>query len=311
MKTNYRNKNAAFTLVELLVVIAIIGILIGMLLPAVQSVREAARRIQCANNCRQLGLAALNHESSTMKFPSGWKIGVDNDPLAEPGWGWGAQLLPYIEQGNVGDQIDFTVAIDDPSHSEIIRTEMSIFLCPSDPADQLLNLDSHVEGHDDDDDHDDDGLAIANADDDDDDHDHDEELWVSRNNYSGCFGNIEIEDSPLFGNGIMYANSEVTFGLITDGSSNTIMVGERTNELGTISWVGMVPEVDEPFARVVGITDHTPNHSEMHFDDFRSHHTGGINATYSDGSTHFISDNIDFQAYQALGSRNGGEVAAE
>ena len=309
MKTNYQNKNAAFTLVELLVVIAIIGILIGMLLPAVQAVREAARRTQCANNCRQIGLAALNHESAAMKFPSGWAIGVENDPLAEPGWGWGAQLLPYMEQSNVSDRIDFTVAIDDPVHSAIIQSEMNVFLCPSDPADSVLNLDSHVEGSD----HDDDDHAKLLPDDDDDhddDHDHGE-LLVSRNNYSGCFGNIEIEDAPLDGNGIMYANSKITFGAITDGSSNTLMFGERTNELGTISWAGMVPEVDEPFARVVGITDHTPNHSAMHFDDFRSHHTGGINATYGDCSTHFISDSIDFEAYQALGSRNGGEVATE
>lgn len=294
-----RTNKSAFTLVELLVVIAIIGILIGMLLPAVQSVREAARRIQCANNCRQIGLAALNYESAHMHFPAGWTTGVDSDPLAEPGWGWSALLLPYMEQNNVFDLIDFSIAIDDSSHANVIQSRLPVFICPSDPSEQILNLDAHVEHDDDDDDH-----LVAHEDD----HAHGE-LWVSRSNYSGCFGNVDIEDTPLRGNGVFFANSEVTFGQMTDGSSNTIMVGERLNLLGPISWVGMVPEVEEPYARIVAVTDHAPNDEHMHFADFRSEHTGGVNVTLGDGSTHFVSDTISEIVYQALGSRNGAEVA--
>ena len=287
-----------FTLVELLVVIAIIGILIGMLLPAVQNVREAARRTQCANNCRQLGLAVMNYESANMKFPPGWSTGIANDPLAEPGWGWSAHVLPFLDQKNVHDRIDFTVAIDDHDHEDVIQTTMSVFICPSDPSETLLNLDEHVDHGD----HD--HLVLVPPQDD---HDH-EELFVSRSNYSGCFGNTEIEDSPLAGNGIFFANSRVRFGDIKDGTSNTIMIGERLNLLGPISWVGMVPEVDEPMARIVAITDHAPNDSHMHFEDFRGEHPGGINVTLADGSTHFVSDSIDEVLYQGLGSRNGGEV---
>ena len=307
MKTKYPHNCAAFTLVELLVVIAIIGILIGMLLPAVQSVREAARRTQCANNCRQIGLAALNFESANMRFPSGWETSVANDPLATPGWGWGARLLPFMEQTNVENQIDFNVAITDPVNSSIIQTEMEVFLCPSDPADVVQDLSLILE-----DDDDDDGgggvvggggstsrLLLQTS---------DEGLLVSRCNYSGCFGNVEIEDAPLAGNGVLFGNSGVTFAGITDGSSNTLLVAERTNELGTVSWVGVVPTVDESFARIVGIADHAPNDAGLHFDDFRGYHTGGINATYADGSTHFISDTVDVAAYQGLGSRSGGEV---
>ena len=310
MKTDCRNKNAAFTLVELLVVIAIIGILIGMLLPAVQAVREAARRTQCANNCRQMGLAALNFESAQMKFPAGWSTGVAKDPLATPGWGWAAQLLPYMEQSNVGDQIDFTVAISDPVNSAIIQTEMDVFLCPSDPADALQSLSSIMN------DDDDVGGGVIGGSSGSGSRgsgsstrkQSSTKLLVSRSNYSGCFGNIEIEDAPLAGNGVMFANSAVTFAGITDGSSNTMLVGERTNELGTVSWVGVVADVDEAFARIVGIADHAPNDAGLHFDDFRGYHIGGINATYADGSTHFISDNVAVDAYQALGSRSGGEV---
>jgi prepilin-type processing-associated H-X9-DG protein len=112
----------------------------------------------------------------------------------------------------------------------------------------------------------------------------------------------------LDSNGIFFGNSRIGFGEISDGSSNTIMIGERLNTLGTISWVGVVSEVDEPFARIVAITDHAPNDPEMHFDDFRSAHTGGVNVTLADGSTHFVSNSVDETVYQAYGSRNGGEV---
>ena len=83
------------------------------------------------------------------------------------------------------------------------------------------------------------------------------------------------------------------------------MIGERTNELGAISWVGMVPEVDEPFSRVVASADHAPNGHEDHFEDFRSSHPGGINVTLVDGSTHFVSENIDDASWQAAATRSG------
>lgn len=302
--------NRGFTLVELLVVIAIIGILVGMLLPAVQQVREAARRIQCANQCRQMGLAIMNYESAHMHFPSGWTAG-ENNALASTGWGWSAQVLPFLDQTNVSQGIDYSLAIDEEVNHDIIQSPMEIFLCPSDPTvDVLLNLNVHIEhgehDHDDDDDHD--HLIALQDDDHDDDHDHDHELWASRSNYSGCFGSSEIDDSPLNGNGIFYGNSRVTFGQISDGSSNTIMIGERLNTLGPISWVGVVPEVDEPFARIVAITDHSPNDPEMHFEDFRSGHGSGVNVTLADGSTHFIANTIEESVYQAYGTRAGGET---
>lgn len=305
-----KTKNG-FTLVELLVVIAIIGILIGMLLPAVQQVREAARRTDCSNNSRQLGLANMNYESAHKRFPPGWSTDNVNDAYAEPGWGWSAHILPFIEANNVYERIDFRVAIDDHDHEDIIAEVIPSFLCPSEKLTlKVVNLGEHVEHGDHDDDHD-----HFRRDDDDHDDDHDdehghEELWVGRSNFSGVFGSTEIADSPLRGNGVFYANSRTGLGDITDGTSHTILIGERRNDFGAISWVGMVPEVDEPFARIVGVTDHTPNHPSGHFEDFRSYHPQGINVTLADGSTHFIANSIDEEVFHGLGTRAGGELVS-
>ncbi len=287
-----------FTLVELLVVIAIIGILIGMLLPAVQMVREAARRSACSNNIRQMGLALMNYESAHRHLPPGW---TTNDTLSgEPGWGWSAYILPQIEAQNLYDQIDFRVAIEDASHADIINRALPIFQCPSDPAESFVNLDVHIE-------HDHSSLLLAH--DPDEDHDH-HELWVGRSNYSGVFGNIEIEGNEAVGPGAFYMNSKTRLAEFTDGLSNTIIVGERRNDLGTISWIGYVPDVDEPAARIVGSADHAPNDPDGHFEDFRSYHPGGINVVLGDGSTHFVTNNIDEIVFQGLSTRRGGEVVS-
>lgn len=291
-----KNRNA-FTLVELLVVIAIIGILIGMLLPAVQQVREAARRTHCRNNIRQMALGIMNYEGTMKRYPAGWTTFDASMPVSEPGWGWSAEILPFMEGQNVHDRIDFSVAIDDHMHEDIIQSSLPIFLCPSDPADRLLNLDTHIE-------HDHDSLR----------HDGPEDthgsLIVGRSNYSGVFGSTEIEDNPSGGNGAFFANSRVRHADFKDGTSNTFIVGERTNELGPISWVGVVPEVDEPLARIVGAADHAPNDREGHFEDFRSHHPGGINVVLGDGSAHFIASTIDESVFQALSTLDGGEIVS-
>ena len=287
-----------FTLVELLVVIAIIGILVGMLLPAVQQVREAARRTSCANNNRQIGLAVLNYESSFGAFPPGWSTYDPSEPQGEPGWGWSAHILQFIDADNLHSQLDLDIAIEDPIHEHQIAAVIPSFLCPSEIEADQVNLDEHVEhgSH----------LVFVSPQDD---HEHGE-LLVGRSNYSGVFGNTEIEDSPANGNGCFFANSKIRMRDITDGTSNTMMIGERRNDLGTISWVGMVPDVDEPFARIVGTADHAPNDEHGHFEDFRSYHPQGINVTMTDGSTHFVRDNISEAVFQALGSRAGGEIAS-
>lgn len=280
MKT--KNHTGGFTLVELLVVIAIVGILIAMLLPAVQQVREAARRITCGNNIRQTGLALMNYESSHRHLPSGWQTSNPSIPISTPGWGWSATSLPYLEGQNIHDQIDFTKPINDPLHSNIIRTAIPVFLCPSEPAPEIVDLGAPDQA----------------------------EFLVGRSNYSGVFGSNEMEDGPSRGNGTFFANSNLTISDITDGLSNTIIVGERRNDFGAVSWVGVVPEITDSALRIVGIADHNPNHPDGHFEDFRSYHPAGINVVLGDGSIHFVLNSIAEEVFQALATRDGSDYAS-
>ena len=126
------SRRPAFTLIELLVVIAIIAILIGLLVPAVQKVREAAARTQCVNNLKQIGLALHNYHDSKKVFPSGYRAsGAYSDGSSDttPGWGWGAYLLPYLEQDNLCRQLNFTAPVQ---NSPAIQTIVKVYLCPSD-----------------------------------------------------------------------------------------------------------------------------------------------------------------------------------
>lgn len=291
-------KRLGFTLVELLVVIAIIGILIGMLLPAVQQVRESARRTQCANNCRQIGLAAINYESALMRYPSGWTSANNSDATGLPGWAWSAEILPFLEAGNLASEIDFRVAIADPRHENVLDTVVQGYLCPSDPDPELVNLTSEVStpvGG---------GSGTRNP------SDTTTAMSVGRSNYSGVFGTLEVEDNPFRGNGIFFGNSRIGTRDVRDGTSNTMFIGERRNDRGAVIWLGVLPDINEPFARVVGATDNVPHGPNENFADFGSYHTGGINATLADGSTQFVSDDIGEVVFQGLGSRNGGEVVS-
>ncbi len=291
-----------FTLVELLVVIAIIGILVGLLLPAVQAAREAARRMQCTSQVRQLGLAVHNYEASYRRLPSGW---IANNVHGEPGWGWAAALLPFMEHGNLHQQIDFRVAIEDPLHDQVRISVVPTFLCPSDTGPNLFQI-SQGDGHD----HDH-GYSLAAHANDNVDSGVAKLFLVSKSNYVGMFGTFELEDAPYNGNGVFYGNSRIKFADVTDGLSNTLMVGERGSRFGQSLWQGNIPEAAEPHARILGVADHGPNDPHAHFEDFGSYHSGGVNFMRADVSVSFISDNIDMAVYKAMATRSAGEVFSE
>jgi prepilin-type N-terminal cleavage/methylation domain-containing protein len=284
------SRQRAFTLVEVLVVIAIIGVLIALLLPAVQAAREASRMISCKNNLKQIGLAIHNYHDLQRRLPAGWTTASSN-PEGPNGWSWAAAILPQMEQRNLQDRIRFDLPISDPANQVVRASIVPSLVCPSDilepqfqiygngPADEFANQDKI-------------GSPL---------------FLVAKSNYAGVFGLSEIEDVPSAGEGTFYHNSRLTFASITDGLSNTLIVGERGSKLGGSVWTGVILNANNRKARIVGTADHTPNHVDHHFDDFSSFHVQGAHFLAGDGSVQRINSQIDLATYQALVTRSGGE----
>jgi len=267
----------AFTLVELLVVIAIIGVLVALLLPAVQAAREAARRSSCSNNMRQIGVAMHNHHDTFRQLPTGW-VAPANDAEGSPGWGWASQSLNFIEQSNLYDQIRFSLPVTDSNNQLARETVVDTFLCPSDIGQDRFTLGT---------------------------------VDVARSNYVGMYGTDEIEDAPSNGNGMFFHNSKLRFSSVTDGLSNTLMVGERHSKIEHSTWTGVVNGGAEAMARIVGAADHTPNDEHAHFDDFSSLHPGGVMFLNADSSVRFLANTVNLNTYKAMATRAGGEVISE
>lgn len=306
-----KTKHHGFTLVELLVVIAIIGILVGLLLPAVQAAREAARRMSCSNNSRQLGLAMHNYESAHGKLPFGWNT---------HGTLWSAMILPFIEQDNIYKTLHFTESGpgnwgSGSENTRATETVISAFRCPSMPLPEHMNYNGIT-------------LRVPTS-------------------YRGNAGNdISSDDTstrPIPNtksmemidlNGIFYACSATRFADVRDGLSNTIFVGESQTDpdfvkdgQGMDFWYIGSPQADPcrcdggtggtEFSEAAGSFLIQPNlrlrdpsaHGRLMELAFGSWHPGGvIMFTMGDNSTRTIADTINIDVYRALGSRNGGEV---
>jgi prepilin-type N-terminal cleavage/methylation domain-containing protein/prepilin-type processing-associated H-X9-DG protein len=295
-----------FTLIELLVVIAIIAVLIGLILPAVQQVREAAARLQCKNNLKQMGVAFHNYHAAFGLFPPGFASGAatEDGEGTGPGWGWGAYLLPYLEQDNLHRRIDFTKDIRDPANAFARVQSLKVFLCPSDtpPGPTFTVVD---EG----------GASLCD---------------VAFGNYVGMGGTNEVTGYPDTSagpqyQGVLLRNSRVRFTDITDGSSNTLFVGERASKRSPMTtWVGAVtgctvppqnPGYDNEGPPVLVLTNtgtvedaRVPNNPLDHVEDSNSQHKQGVNFLFGDGSVRSIHNTINPAAWVGMGTRAGGET---
>ncbi|MCS7304773.1 MAG: DUF1559 domain-containing protein [Thermoguttaceae bacterium] len=311
-----------FTLVELLVVIAIIGILIALLLPAVQAAREAARRIQCRNNLKQLALAMLNYENAYRGFPPA-AISWEHAEYAGRGpgsWyddhGWYSQIGPYIEQQAWHDRINFKLSFSHELNREPRTTMIQLYACPSDRGLQRNEWDSPT--------------------------------WSRlRGNYVVNFGNTNYGQTakqgvPFLGAPFTYRR-HTPISQITDGTSQTLLIGEILviPELGTQApwegWGGPLsdfttslggqtfqgwltpnsPAGDEVARKILPCEIYLRNKipcpvwvSDTKLQSFalRSKHPGGVQAACCDGSVHFFSESIDLALWRALSSAQGGEA---
>ena len=301
-------KKRGFTLIELLVVIAIVTILIALLLPAVQQAREAARRAQCANNLRQIGVALHNYHAAVGAFPPGFtSIPAANGTNSGPGWGWAAQMLSQLDQAPLYNSINFNLHIEWPANMTSRHTSIKTFLCPSDDlfedvftvVDQTTTNTAL-------------GAPICNA---------------AGSNYVGSTGSGDPSAIPGrdFQNGIFFRNKSISFRDVIDGTSQTFLVGERSTNCSRASWTGAITNAAVPLVALKGeqglspegssalVVSHTgelmgPNSIPAHADQYWSRHITGAQFLLVDGSVHMIKHQIGFRIFQALATRNGGEI---
>jgi prepilin-type N-terminal cleavage/methylation domain-containing protein/prepilin-type processing-associated H-X9-DG protein len=310
-------RRKAFTLIELLVVIAIIGLLTSLLLPAVQKVREAANRAKCTNNLKQIGLALHNYHDSQQAFPPGYQATVpykDGAKDTTPGWGWAAFLLPYLEQNNVSNMIHFDLPIQNAQNGAAAQTMLAVYLCPSDITPEAAFPITTALGK---------PIALA-----------------APSSYAACVGGDETDTTGPDGQGVFYRNSRTRIADITDGTSTTLLIGERSWSNANGIWAGaisrgvimrgefnpcqpVVSGASFPAATLILAHAHLNNalldpDGSAGMDDFGSRHSSGSNFVFADGSVHFLrsvaSDNpdgsytLDGVILQALATRANDEV---
>ena len=339
-----KGRGRGFTLVELLVVIAIIGVMVGLLLPAVQAAREAARRMSCSNNMKQIGLAVHNYADVNKRFPAGYIadiVGVQ-DSREQSLWSWGASLLPYIEQNALYDQlqpgrIKLHQHLTTPAGLALLQTPISTYRCPSDTGPTLNNFDdsqyvpdstgnNYYNRH-----------VTSNGTD---------RIPIALSNYV-MVANTSDSTTPLVNvgivpRGIAWQNSKIGFQDITDGTSNTLMAGERSwrknnlvvgaaNALGFsantcatgTSWSVKSGQLAAIAIGYDGI-NWTANNRQHQTRGFFSLHPGGVHFAMCDGSVRFISENIDYAKLtissplvwntllaRLIGRNDGGPITGE
>jgi prepilin-type N-terminal cleavage/methylation domain-containing protein len=297
-----------FTLVELLVVIAIIAVLIGLLLPAVQSAREAARRSACSSNLRQIGLALHYHHDSRDAFPALEEHGTaflqgQNNNWGETPGNWLIRILPYLEEGNIYETIDFNAGWNSGPNGTAMRTKYKVYLCPSHPHQNKVSGNNF-------------GAHIV----------HYYGVWGSKDAPGGrarmqwALGNATNAD----GKGIMYFNSKTNMSEITDGSSQTLLAAEvrgyrprSITEKVTFSadgGRGMRWEVGtSPLLRPINGIDGEAgsNCPGCRWENMSSFHPGGTSVVFGDGSTRYLSENIDATTFLRLGSMQEGQPVGQ
>jgi prepilin-type N-terminal cleavage/methylation domain-containing protein/prepilin-type processing-associated H-X9-DG protein len=295
-------RRTGMSLIELLVVLAIIAILLALLVPAIQRTRDAAARTQCADQVRQIGLACHAYHDTFGTFPPGYHACHSADPMAtSPGWGWASYLLPFVEQGSIAQEIAFHKPIEDPENIAR-RTLVRLYICPADSGlpDTFDITDAY-------------GGFITEA---------------APTSYAACYGSGELDEVSGPKQGVFHRNSHVALTDISDGTSTTMLIGDRAWQHAMAPWAGAVnrgvirPGPRNPWPSAAPYP--APNLAcfqsnginragdpDGSLDELFSFHRGGANVVFADGSVRFLSEQISTVVLKALGTRAGGEVVNE
>ncbi len=257
-------------------VIAIIGVLVSLLLPAVQMAREAAHRAQCTNNLKQIGIALHGYHDVHNTFPSGGWIAVSGQPATQKmNTGWSASVLPWLEQRPLFDSLNLSVVYDDPANSTATFTVLQVYLCPSEPRKTYWNRSPG------------DQFDHADAD------------------YGGMYGERGLSSPTVTNNpprGPMVFNQPISLAAIIDGASQTLQVSEAPEAINAM-WASGHNVFDQAYP----INARPPSE---YGEELTSQHPGGVNALFADGSVHFLKNQTDRRVVAALCTRDGGEIVS-
>jgi prepilin-type N-terminal cleavage/methylation domain-containing protein/prepilin-type processing-associated H-X9-DG protein len=310
-----------FTLLELLVVIAIIGVLIALLLPAVQQAREAARNAACKNNLHQIGVALHNYLDVEGRFPPGYvrQSEVHIDPGCNRGFGWGALLLAKVDQSSVHERLSpfFSGSHPEAVDSQYLMARLSIYCCPSDDTAGLTGLLRVSKGdtivpldpqH---------GYKINRG----------KKPFAARSSYPANYGSTIIKKDGGRGDGVFWANSDVSLADLIDGSVKTIAVSERWSRVGDTDWIGVSGEStlkasamiwNDQYADLLGPAEtlvlgsgHVPpNETVWDQASFSSAHAGGVNVLFCDGRVEFVAGSIATDVWRGLSNRSDSGISS-
>ena len=331
----------AFTLIELLLVVAIIALLVGLLIPAVQKVRERANQLSCQSKLGNVGLALIQFADANGSLPSGFRSKLENGVETGPGWGWASEVLPWLDQDPLSRSINFSASPLDEKNEAWRKKRLPIFLCPSDPVGDGWEIELPIAEKNPDPMAEELGIPYPG------------QSEIAPASYVGLSGTTPV-DQP--GNGLLFRNGRVDKRDIEDGESHTLLVSERASWVGMAVWHGMLPGVvakptkssppglynqpkpmeDEPLDPDQPAPMEDPKKMPAKTTPFRGHpasftlssvtqalearpqnldglgtwHTAGMNAVFADGHVQAFTEKTTLAVLQALATRSGGEVAS-
>lgn len=275
-----------FTILELLTVMGISTIMLALLLPAVQSAREAARNQQCANNLHQIGLALHCYHDVHGSLPPGWRL----DAEGRSAFGWGAMLLPFLDQSALDSEIDFQGTVFGGANCRFGDVTPTMYNCPSDFGDPSFQLFAEIMPH-----RISRGMGMSTE----------VVATLPQANYVGIFGIRDPDDVPGdVGEGVFLEDRSFSLGMLRQGTSHVVLVGERTTRKLPSTWLGIAMHGEDAPGRVTGHLFLGPNRSDADECELDSRHAGHVNFVWGDGHVSPVADGVAAEVYRSFARRD-------